>query len=125
MSEEQRKEVAAAAAAATSGSLIDDLLSATNMRPGDDSYAVTRKGVQSFISSLLDPTRSTDRITASLARSASVTGSKAPPFDLSRAVSEDRKNGKMAAPERVASSSTKVSKSTADMALLRRLNGHA
>jgi type VI secretion system protein ImpC len=67
MSEEQRKEVAAAAAAATSGSLIDDLLSATNMRPGDDSYAVTRKGVQSFISSLLDPTRSTDRITASLA----------------------------------------------------------
>ncbi|MGE4124771.1 MAG: type VI secretion system contractile sheath large subunit, partial [Pusillimonas sp.] len=35
--------------------------------PGDESYAITRQGIQTFISSLLDPARSTDRITASLA----------------------------------------------------------
>lgn len=51
----------------TSTSLIDQLLETTKVRPGDESYAITRQGIETFISSLLDPTRSVDRITASLA----------------------------------------------------------
>ena len=66
MSEEQAKQEGAAAAA-ESGSLIDQLLETTKVRPGDESYAITRQGIQTFISSLLDPSRATDRITASLA----------------------------------------------------------
>ncbi len=50
------------------------------------------------------------RIAASPARSASVTGSKAPPCDLSSAASAVRKKGRIAWPDRVASSLTNVRK---------------
>lgn len=66
MSEEQAKQEGAAAPS-ESTSLIDQLLETTKVRPGDESYAITRQGIQTFISSLLDPARTTDRITASLA----------------------------------------------------------
>lgn len=66
MSEEQAKQEGAAAAS-ESTSLIDQLLETTKVRPGDESYAITKQGIQTFISSLLDPARTTDRITASLA----------------------------------------------------------
>lgn len=66
MSDEQRQPEVAAPSAEGS-SLIDQLLETTKVRPGDESYAITRQGIQTFISSLLDPSRSTDRITASLA----------------------------------------------------------
>jgi type VI secretion system protein ImpC len=67
MSTEENKEVQAAPTATESGSIIDQLLATSNVRPSDDSYAITRQGIQSFVSSLLDPSRSTDRITAALA----------------------------------------------------------
>ncbi|WP_269497585.1 type VI secretion system contractile sheath large subunit [Castellaniella sp. S9] len=67
MSEETAKQEEAAGSEAASGSLIDQLLETTRVRPGDESYAITRQGIQTFISSLLDPARATDRITASLA----------------------------------------------------------
>ncbi len=67
MSEQTAKQEEAGAGEATSGSLIDQLLETTRVRPGDESYAITRQGIQTFISSLLDPARATDRITASLA----------------------------------------------------------
>ncbi|MER1967074.1 type VI secretion system contractile sheath large subunit [Castellaniella sp. GW247-6E4] len=67
MSEETAKQEEATGGEAASGSLIDQLLETTRVRPGDESYAITRQGIQTFISSLLDPTRATDRITASLA----------------------------------------------------------
>lgn len=66
MSEEHAKQEGAAAPAEGT-SLIDQLLETTKVRPGDESYAITRQGIQTFISSLLDPARTTDRITASLA----------------------------------------------------------
>ncbi|HCN71131.1 MAG TPA: type VI secretion system contractile sheath large subunit, partial [Pusillimonas sp.] len=66
MSEEQAKQDNAAAPS-EGGSLIDQLLETTKVRPGDESYAITKQGIQTFISSLLDPSRTTDRITASLA----------------------------------------------------------
>jgi type VI secretion system protein ImpC len=67
MSEEQAKAQGAASGAAESGSLIDQLLETSKIRPGDDSYSITKQGIESFIGTLLDPTRSTDRITAALA----------------------------------------------------------
>ena len=67
MSEEQAKAQGAASGAAESGSLIDQLLETSKIRPGDDSYSITKQGIESFIRTLLDPTRSTDRITAALA----------------------------------------------------------
>ncbi|MFC4299685.1 MAG: type VI secretion system contractile sheath large subunit [Castellaniella sp.] len=67
MSDETTKQEEAAAGEASSGSLIDQLLETTRVRPGDESYAITRQGIQTFISTLLDPSRATDRITASLA----------------------------------------------------------
>jgi type VI secretion system protein ImpC len=67
MSEEQAKAQGAANAASESGSLIDQLLETSKIRPGDESYSITKQGIQSFIGTLLDPERSTDRITAALA----------------------------------------------------------
>ncbi len=67
MSEEAAKQEQAGAAPEAGGSLIDQLLETTRVRPGDESYAITRQGIQTFISSLLDPARASDRITASLA----------------------------------------------------------
>lgn len=67
MSEEAAKQEQAGASPEAGGSLIDQLLETTRVRPGDESYAITRQGIQTFISSLLDPARATDRITASLA----------------------------------------------------------
>lgn len=66
MSEEQAKQEAGITTA-EGGSLIDQLLETTKVRPGDESYAITRQGIETFISSLLDPSRTVDRITASLA----------------------------------------------------------
>ncbi|HLT98204.1 MAG TPA: type VI secretion system contractile sheath large subunit [Burkholderiaceae bacterium] len=64
---EERAQQESAGAAAEGGSLIDQLLETTKVRPGDESYAITKQGIQTFISSLLDSSRSVDRITASLA----------------------------------------------------------
>lgn len=64
---EQEKQESGAPQEAASGSLIDQLLETTRVRPGDESYAITRQGIQTFISSLLDSSRTVDRITASLA----------------------------------------------------------
>lgn len=64
---EQEKQEGGAPQEAASGSLIDQLLETTRVRPGDESYAITRQGIQTFISSLLDSSRTVDRITASLA----------------------------------------------------------
>ncbi|HEY7803657.1 MAG TPA: type VI secretion system contractile sheath large subunit [Orrella sp.] len=66
MSEEAKKEDAAPAGD-QSGSLIDDLLATSKVRPGNESYDITRQGIQTFVSSLLEPGKVTDRITASLA----------------------------------------------------------
>ena len=65
MSEEAKKEESSAAA--SSGSLLDELLMTSKVRPGGESYDITKQGIQTFITSLLEPGRITDRITAGLA----------------------------------------------------------
>lgn len=65
MSEEAKKEQGSASAAGNS--LLDELLLTSKVRPGGESYDITKQGIQTFISSLLEPGRSTDRVTAGLA----------------------------------------------------------
>ena len=65
MSEEAKKEESGAAA--SSGSLLDELLMTSKVRPGGESYDITKQGIQTFITSLLEPGRVTDRVTAGLA----------------------------------------------------------
>jgi type VI secretion system protein ImpC len=65
MSEEAKKEESGAAA--SSGSLLDELLMTSKVRPGGESYDITKQGIQTFVSSLLEPGRITDRVTAGLA----------------------------------------------------------
>jgi type VI secretion system protein ImpC len=65
MSEEAKKEESGATA--SSGSLLDELLMTSKVRPGGESYDITKQGIQTFITSLLEPGRVTDRVTAGLA----------------------------------------------------------
>lgn len=65
MSEEAKKEESGASA--SGGSLLDELLMTSKVRPGGESYDITKQGIQTFISSLLEPGRITDRVTAGLA----------------------------------------------------------
>jgi len=66
MSEEAKKDESGGAAE-QSGSLLDELLATSKVKPGNESYDITRQGIQTFISSLLEPGRVTDRVTAGLA----------------------------------------------------------
>lgn len=65
MSEEAKKEDAPVGE--QSGSLLDELLATSKVRPGNESYDITKQGIQTFLSSLLEPGRVTDRVTAGLA----------------------------------------------------------
>jgi type VI secretion system protein ImpC len=46
-----------------SDSLIDDLVEATRLKPGDEAYSITRQGVKAFINELLEPQRSIEKVT--------------------------------------------------------------
>ena len=46
-----------------SDSLIDDLVEATRLKPGDEAYSITRQGVKAFINELLEPQRSVEKVT--------------------------------------------------------------
>lgn len=60
MADQQRS--AGGAAVTTEGSLLDSILSETQLKPSDEGYDVTRKGVQAFITELLTPTRGEKRV---------------------------------------------------------------
>jgi type VI secretion system protein ImpC len=59
MSTEQKS---AAPAAAGEGSLLDEILKETKLKPTDDGYEVARRGVQAFITELLAPARAQEKI---------------------------------------------------------------
>ncbi|EQD71218.1 type VI secretion protein, EvpB/VC_A0108 family, partial [mine drainage metagenome] len=46
-----------------SDSLIDELVEATRLKPGDEAYSITRQGVKAFINELLEPQRSVEKVT--------------------------------------------------------------
>ena len=54
-------------AAGSDLSLIDQLLETSKVRPGDESYSITKQGLQTFISSLVENNKAGDRVTAALA----------------------------------------------------------
>jgi type VI secretion system protein ImpC len=57
MAEQSQGGGAAAAETTEQVSLLDDILSETQLKPSDEGYDVTRKGVQAFITELLAPGR--------------------------------------------------------------------
>jgi type VI secretion system protein ImpC len=61
MSQEQRSG-GGAAVTTTDESLLDSILSETKLKPTDEGYDVTRKGIQAFITELLTPTRGEKRV---------------------------------------------------------------
>ena len=46
-----------------SDSLIDELVEATRLKPGDEAYSITRQGVKAFINELLEPQRAVEKVT--------------------------------------------------------------
>ncbi len=50
----------------TEGNLLDEILSLTPMKPTDDGYSLTQKGIQAFISNMLTSGKSADRIDKNL-----------------------------------------------------------
>src|SRR5580765_4776438 len=50
------------AAATTAGSLLDDILSESKLKPSEDAYEITRRGVQAFISQMLGATHTGERV---------------------------------------------------------------
>lgn len=62
MSQEHRAGGGGAAATTTEESLLDSILSETQLKPADEGYEVTRKGIQAFITELLTPTRGEKKV---------------------------------------------------------------
>lgn len=44
------------------GSLIDQLIESTRIKPGDDAYSMTRQGLEAFVAELLEPSRATEKV---------------------------------------------------------------
>ncbi len=68
MAEEQKQDAAQEAAQqeGESISLLDEIVSATKMSPGDEGYEVTKQGVQAFIDALLQPGKETVKVSQGL-----------------------------------------------------------
>ncbi len=62
MSEEAKTEGGEAAAATTSGNLLDEILAETKIKPSDDAYQIAKAGVQAFITQMLAPTKSAEKV---------------------------------------------------------------
>src|SRR4051794_16633241 len=55
-----------AVAAGVTTSLLDEILSETKLKPSDDGYDVAKRGVQAFVTQMLVPGRSGDKVDKSL-----------------------------------------------------------
>ena len=66
MSEEKSQAASATGQAVESVSLLDQLVEATRVKPGDEAYAVTRQGLEAFVTELLEPARQTEKVSAGL-----------------------------------------------------------
>lgn len=54
---------AAAAQPAAAGSLLDELVESTRVKPTDEAFAITKQGLQAFIADLLEPQRAQEKVT--------------------------------------------------------------
>lgn len=57
MAEERERKVSAQAQAVEQPSLLEDIVQATKLKPTDEAYSITRRGVEALISQLLEPGR--------------------------------------------------------------------
>ncbi|MEN5250866.1 type VI secretion system contractile sheath large subunit [Alcaligenes aquatilis] len=48
------------------GSLLDELIESTRLRPDDEAYAITRQGLEAFVAELLEPGRQSEKISQGL-----------------------------------------------------------
>ena len=64
---EEQKQAAAATTTTTEASLLDEILGETKLSPTDDGYEVAKRGVQAFLSELLTPQRSAEKVDKALA----------------------------------------------------------
>ena len=56
-------EAAPKAPQVASESLLDQLVESARIKQGDEAYSITRQGIQAFVSQLLEPQRSVERVT--------------------------------------------------------------
>ncbi|QRK13275.1 type VI secretion system contractile sheath large subunit [Archangium violaceum] len=66
MSTQTQTQNPAGAAAAVSPSLLDEILSEAKIKPKDEGYDVARRGVEAFITEMLAPNRSEERVDKAL-----------------------------------------------------------
>ena len=66
MSEEKSQTASTTGQAVESVSLLDQLVEATRVKPGDEAYAVTRQGLEAFVTELLEPARQAEKVSAGL-----------------------------------------------------------
>ena len=62
MVEEQEQAAAPAAEATQEASLLDEIVNATKLKPSDEAYGVTKKGVEALIAQLLEPGKEVPKI---------------------------------------------------------------
>jgi len=62
MAEEKEKKVAAKEEILEQPSLLDEIVQATKLKPTDEAYALTRRGVEALITQLLEPGREAVRV---------------------------------------------------------------
>jgi type VI secretion system protein ImpC len=62
MADPKTEAAASTAKPQAEGSLLEDILAETRLKPSDDAYAVAKQGVTAFITELLAPGRSLDRV---------------------------------------------------------------
>ncbi len=62
MSAEQEKTLASTETAVAQESLLEEIVQATRLKPADEAYSITRKGVEALISQLLEPGRETVKV---------------------------------------------------------------
>src|SRR3546814_1677809 len=60
--ESPQQQGAAQAAEQAGGSLIDQLIESTRVKPGDDAYSITRQGLEAFVAELLEPNRAKEKV---------------------------------------------------------------
>ncbi|MCR4310534.1 MAG: type VI secretion system contractile sheath large subunit [Deltaproteobacteria bacterium] len=59
----EEKKVAASGQTLEQGSLIEEIVQATKLKPADESYSIARKGVEALIAQLLEPGREISKVT--------------------------------------------------------------
>lgn len=62
----EARQEAATLPAVGGGSLLDELIGMARVAPGDDAYSVTRRGLEAFVSELLEPRRAQEKVSQGL-----------------------------------------------------------